>query len=197
LTAARSAHKAPRTPARSAHKALQDAFAYLIVLKHKARAGDFDCELANDFDGHEEVWTSIRDLIQAHLVEAFASKTKTLQCIELRRRIIVCEGDRLIYTHFLSREFSDEERQILTDVMFTHIHRARAAARHSVQRFSSDRRHHFAISLAWGRPSVFVPKKGVIFGSSVSPVAGRYDINLFSTKGAASLGAAVLAEVTR
>jgi hypothetical protein len=103
---------------RSAHKALQDAFAYLIVLKHKARAGEFDWELANDFDGHKEVWTSIRDLIEAHISEAFASKTRTLQRIELRRRIIVCEGDRLIYTRFLSREFSDGERQILTDVMF-------------------------------------------------------------------------------
>src|SRR5262249_40145416 len=47
------------------------------------------------------------------------------------------------------------------------------------QRFSSDRRHHFAISLAWGRPSLFVPKK-CAFRSSVSPVADRtYDINWF------------------
>lgn len=91
---------------RSATKALQDAFAYLIVQKHKARAGEFDWELANDFDGHKEVWTSIRDLITAHISEAFASKTRTQQRIELRRKIIVCEGDRLIYTHFLSRSFT-------------------------------------------------------------------------------------------
>jgi ABC-type uncharacterized transport system substrate-binding protein len=103
---------------RSAHKALQDAFAYLIVLKHKARAGELGWELANDFDEHKEVWTSIRDLIKAHIFEAFASKTRTLQRIELRRKIIVCEENRLVYTRFLSREFSDEERQILTDVMF-------------------------------------------------------------------------------
>jgi hypothetical protein len=103
---------------RNAHKAFQDALAYLIVLKHRARTGEFDWELANDFDGHKEVWTSIHDLIKAHIFEAFASKTRTLQRIELRRKIIVCEGDHLIYTRFLSHGFSDEERQILTDVMF-------------------------------------------------------------------------------
>ena len=61
---------------RSAHKALQDAFAYLIVLKHKARAGELGWELANDFDEHKEVWTSIRDLIKAHIFEAFGKVNK-------------------------------------------------------------------------------------------------------------------------
>jgi hypothetical protein len=38
------------------------------------------------------------------------------------------------------------------DVAFERVHGV-------LIRFSSDRRHHFAISLACGRPSLFVPKK--------------------------------------
>ena len=77
---------------RSAHKALQDAFAYLIVLKHKARAGELGWELANDFDEHKEVWTSIRDLIKVNKPEnvlpsfASLSSRQRLQSLELLDR---------------------------------------------------------------------------------------------------------------